>query len=92
MYLDVLYVIKRGVQKPTLIMYGSNLDWERTRRILGHMVQEGLIAVELQPRNRNVYRVYTLTPKGQELLQSLARISDWERKAIEWKNLQEAKK
>ena len=59
-YLDILRVIRKGVYKPTLIMYRTNLSWKPLMQILDAMMEQGLIASE--DTGRHV--TYKITEKG----------------------------
>jgi predicted transcriptional regulator len=63
-YLDVLRVIKRGVRKPTRIMYSCNLSWKPLQEILTSMINQELVSNE---RIRNANR-YDVTEKGVRIL------------------------
>ena len=66
-YLDILSVIKSGAQKPTRIMYRTNLSWVPMREILQSMIVHGLIVKrETEHRKR-----YEITEKGRTALESL---------------------
>ncbi|MBC8498327.1 hypothetical protein ISS40_03095 [Candidatus Bathyarchaeota archaeon] len=41
-YLDVLWAIKSGVNKPTRIMYESNLSWKPLQRTLDSLMGQDL--------------------------------------------------
>ena len=45
-YLDILRAIRKGVRKPTHIMYRTNLSWKPLMQILDAMLEQGLIASE----------------------------------------------
>ena len=68
-YLDILRVISDGTDKPTRIMYGANLSWKPTARILGSMVSQGLISEidTSNDRDRRSKRRYEITPKGENV-------------------------
>jgi len=42
-YLDVLRAIKKGVNKPTRIMYKTNLSWKPLQEILESMTSQEII-------------------------------------------------
>jgi len=63
-YLDILQTIKRGVNKPTRIMYRTNLSWKPLQKILESMIYQELIkTVEANKRKK-----YVITEKGENVL------------------------
>jgi len=63
-YLDILQTIKRGVNKPTRIMYRTNLSWKPLQKILESMIYQELIkTVEANKRKK-----YGITEKGENVL------------------------
>jgi len=71
-YLDVLGTIKRGTEKPTSIMYESNLSWKPLRRILAHMISQDLISevdmTGVRGRDKRTSKCYKLTQKGENVI------------------------
>jgi predicted transcriptional regulator len=68
--MDILRVTSEGANKPTQIMYKANLSWVA---LLGHLKQltsSGFLT-EVEYANRKVYEV---SPRGLELLQSYQKI------------------
>ena len=68
-YLDVLWLIRNGTNKPTRIMYGSNLSWKPLQRILKSMVTQDLIR-EVDARSKRDKRTtlsYEITKKGENV-------------------------
>lgn len=63
-YLDVLQAIRKGVQKPTLIMYRTNLSWKPLMQILDAMMEQDLIISEDMGR----HVTYKITEKGANVL------------------------
>ena len=72
-YLDVLRVIKRGVEKPTHIMYKCNLSWIPLRTILRSLKEQGLVVEEAESDLRSRYRT---TQKGEEVLRYFSRAGE----------------
>ena len=70
-YIDVLKAIKDGLEKPTRIMYRSNLSWRPLKRILDELVRLGLVERKtIKPRNGSRERaIYTITEKGLRVVQ-----------------------
>jgi len=63
-YLDILQTIKRGVNKPTRIMYRTNLSWKPLQRILESMAIQQLI----RPIEVNKRKKYAITERGENVL------------------------
>jgi predicted transcriptional regulator len=77
-YLDVLWAIKSGVNKPTRIMYESNLSWKPLQRTLDSLIGQSLIE-EYSPKNLRDKRTtycYKLTQKGENVIQYFKRAED----------------
>ena len=63
-YLDVLQAIKKGVNKPTRIMYRTNLSWTPLQEILESMISQEIIKkIEVNKRKE-----YVITKKGLNVL------------------------
>lgn len=74
-YLDVLMLIRSGVNKPTRIMYGANLSWKPLQQILRSLVEQELIR-EVDARNRRDRRTttyYVITRKGENVINYFSR-------------------
>jgi len=63
-YLDILNAIKKGIDKPTRIMYNINLSWNPFQKILESMVSQGLIARTEEKKRKH----YVITEKGRNVL------------------------
>jgi predicted transcriptional regulator len=77
-YLDVLWLIKSGTNKPTRIMYGSNLSWKPLQKILDSMTNQGLIS-EINADNKRDKRTtttYEITQKGENVVKYFNRAKD----------------
>ena len=77
-YLDVLWVIKSGTEKPTRIMYGANLSWKPLQKILGSLVSQGLIT-EIESGDRDDKRTtktYSITQKGDNVLKYFSKAKE----------------
>ncbi len=76
-YLDVLMLIRSGVNKPTRIMYGANLSWKPLQQILRFLVDQELIrevdAREGRRRDRRTNTYYVITRKGEGVLNYFSR-------------------
>ncbi len=66
--LTILSAIRDGVDKPTRIMYAANMSWKPTQRMLSHLVEQGLILEVLNTKGRQSRRLYTITDKGEKVL------------------------
>ena len=69
-HLDVLYIIRNGVRKPTRIMYGANLSWKPLQRVLVSLIRQDLVieVKPVNPRDKRTSVCYDLTPKGDSVL------------------------
>ena len=72
--MDVLRIVQNE-KKPTRIMYGANLSWRPTQRILGELAEAGLIRVienayrgEPTRKDGRTRYFYELTTKGEKVL------------------------
>lgn len=63
---DVLEKIKEGVQKPTKIMYRTNISWTVLDDILDQLKEQGLIMEEKTGKRI----IYEITEKGNNVLGS----------------------
>lgn len=66
--LEVLNTIKRGVKKPTRIMYASNMSWAPTQKILKSLVSSGFIRKLESKKDKRTIRYYEITQKGLNIL------------------------
>lgn len=74
--LNVLLAIKEGVDKPTRIMYATNLSWKPTQNILKNLVRQGLIReLSVEGEKRTKAR-YVLTEKGQDVIKYFEKAKD----------------
>ena len=63
-YFDILDVIDKGITKPTLIMYKTNLSWATLQDIFKTLVERGFIAEEMKKKSKR----YQVTEKGRNAL------------------------
>jgi predicted transcriptional regulator len=63
-YLDVLQAIRKGIFKPTRIMYRTNLSWKPLMEVLNAMIEQDLIASE----DIHNHVIYKITEKGMDVL------------------------
>jgi predicted transcriptional regulator len=78
-YLDVLWIIKDGTDKPTRIMYGANLSWKPLQKILDSMVAQSLIteiASEEDSGDKRTTKVYKITQKGENTIKYFSRAKE----------------
>lgn len=74
--LDVLSVVREGVNKPTRIMYAANLSWRPTQRILKMMVDRGLLRVVETEGDGRTKRRYVITERGLNVLKYFERAKE----------------
>ncbi len=72
-YLDVLKIIKAGTAKPTRIMYSTNISWQPLMRVLGAMMNQGLVKqIDVKDtgrkRDRRTTKIYEITMKGEQVV------------------------
>ncbi|MEM2939518.1 MAG: winged helix-turn-helix domain-containing protein [Candidatus Bathyarchaeia archaeon] len=70
-YIDVLRIIKRGVNKPTRVMYAANISWKPLIEILANLERQGLVE---RKTVRNSTLVF-ITEKGKRVLRTLETLS-----------------
>ena len=63
-YLDILQTIKKGVDKPTRIMYSTNLSWKPLMQFINAMMEQKLITSE----ELGCHITYKITDKGMNVL------------------------
>jgi len=66
--LDVLNAVRKGVDKPTRIMYAANTSWKPVRKILDSLVDGGLLSVIENTGGNKAKRRYEITEKGISVL------------------------
>jgi len=66
--MDVLTEIKKGTVLPTRIMYGAKLSWTMLREALETLTALGLIEKQQIEVNKKSKKTYTLTGKGNNVL------------------------
>ncbi len=66
--LSVLSSVRDGLDKPTRIMYASNMSWKPTRRILASLVGQGLLREILVSGSGRSRARYEITEKGLNVL------------------------
>jgi predicted transcriptional regulator len=63
-YFDVLNVIDRGIDKPTRIMYKTNLSWNTLQDIFATLLKGEFIREEIAKNSKRYY----ITEKGKRAL------------------------
>ncbi len=66
--LTILSTILDGVEKPTRIMYAANMSWKPVKRILSHLVEQGLLVQVFNTESRQSRIRYQITEKGKKVL------------------------
>lgn len=66
--LSVLSAVKDGVEKPTRIMYATNLSWKPIQKILGSLVEQGLLREMVETGSKRSKVRYGITEKGANVL------------------------
>jgi len=66
--LSVLSTVKEGADKPTRIMYATNLSWNPLQEVLSSLVKQELLREIEVPGNKRSRRRYEVTEKGVNVL------------------------
>jgi len=66
--LTILSNIMDGLDKPTRIMYATNMSWAPTQKILSNMVEQDLIKVSINTKNGRSKKRYVITEKGIKVI------------------------
>ena len=66
--LSILSAVRDGVDKPTRIMHAANLSWKPTQRVLGQLLEQGLISEVAGDDSGRSRRKYVITDKGVAVL------------------------
>ena len=67
-HLEVLKAVRKGVDKPTRIMYAVNISWNPVRKILDSLVDKGLLSVNENIVGNRVKRRFEITERGISVL------------------------
>jgi predicted transcriptional regulator len=70
MMIHILDAIKAGPEKPTHIMYRSNLSWAVCQDLLGHLLERGFVKV----LSNGARKRYELTQLGTDVLSSFTKV------------------
>jgi len=63
-YFDVLQIISEGTQKPTRIMYRTNLSWRPLQQAFESLLSQGFI----EEKKTRTSKIYSTTEKGESVL------------------------
>ena len=63
-YLEILKVVSKGTDKPTRIMYKTNLSWKPLMTALESVLEQGL----LRRNEKGTHSAYEITDKGKNVL------------------------
>ncbi len=66
-YCDVLRAVRKGIDKPTRIMYAANLSWNTLEDALAKLQRIKLINVQYSGDTENSPRRYVLTERGSDV-------------------------
>jgi predicted transcriptional regulator len=83
--LSVLSTVKEGVDKPTRIMYATNLSWNPLKEVLSSLVKQELLHEIEVPGIKRSRRRYEVAEKGVNVLtyfEGASKILDTEKVAI----------
>ena len=75
-YIDILTEIKSGTVLPTPIMYGANLNWTMLKKALEKLKAKELIQEQSMEINKISKSIYTLTEKGDKVLNYLKKVNE----------------
>jgi len=63
-YYDILQTISEGTQKPTRIMYRTNLSWRPLQEVFESLLSQGFI----EEKKTRTSKIYGITEKGKSVL------------------------
>jgi len=69
MTLSLLESVRAGLDKPTRIMYDSNMSWRPTRRMLSLLVDQGFLSEIQDEGDKRSSTRYAITEKGLNVLE-----------------------
>jgi predicted transcriptional regulator len=72
-YLDILKTIKKGTNKPTRIMYRTNLSWKPLMKVIASLIEQGLIVVD----KNGSHAIYDITEKGRNVLRYFSKAMEF---------------
>ena len=86
MCLEVLGIIKSGTSKPTRIMYQSNVSWKPLQRMIGSMVDQGLVreidTSAIEGMDKRTSKISAITMKGERVLNYFRGAKEFDLEAI----------
>ncbi len=68
LYLSVLNTVRDGVDKPTRIMYATNMSWRPVQKVFDGLLNQGLLSVVVSEGSGKSRRRYSITEKGISVL------------------------
>jgi len=71
--LSVLSAIRDGAEKPTRIMYASNLSWGPIQKILASLVEQELVTEFVEERGKRSKRRFLINEKGLSVIDYFAK-------------------
>jgi len=74
--LSILSSVMDGVDKPTRIMYATNMSWAPTQKMLSRLVEQDLIEVRMNTESRQSKRRYVITDKGVNVLNYFEKVKE----------------
>ena len=74
--LNILTAVKEGVDKPTRIMYATNLSWKPTQNILETLRRQGLLSNIGGDEGKRTKVRYQLTEKGMDVIRYFDKAKD----------------
>jgi predicted transcriptional regulator len=74
--LNILNAVKEGVDKPTRIMYATNLSWKPTQNILENLTRQGLLRDVGGEEGKRTKVRYQLTEKGMDVIRYFDKARD----------------
>jgi len=74
--LNILTAVKEGVDKPTRIMYATNLSWKPTQNILETLTRQGLLRDIGGEEGKRTKVRYQLTEKGMDVIRYFDKAKD----------------
>lgn len=74
--IDVLNTIKKGLKKPTRIMYSVNMSWAPLQNVLSSLMSSGFIREIDSMNDKRSPRQYEITQRGLNVLNYLDKEKD----------------
>lgn len=67
-YLDMLEKVASGIEKPTRLMYATNLGWKPMQEVLEALKTQDLVTVSEEKKGNQARRRIGITEKGKKAL------------------------